>query len=232
MEEQSRLVSLIGNDIEKLKNAKILLFGVGGVGSYALEMLVRSFVGHITIVDNDVVSKSNINRQLIAYQSTINQAKIDVAKKRIMDINPECQVSVYKMFVLPENLDNFEFSNYDYVIDAIDTVSAKIAIIEKAKKANVPVISCMGTGNKFHPELLKITDIQKTTVCPLARVIRYELRRRGINHVTVLSSTEEPIKNGSNIPGSIAYVPSLAGILIASYVINRLLGKNNDQNLH
>ncbi len=225
MEEISRLVSLIGSDVEKLKQTKILLFGVGGVGSYVLEMLARSFIGHITIVDNDTVSKSNINRQLIAYQSTVGLKKVDVAKTRILDINPECMVSTHETFVLPQNLDNFEFSNYDYIIDAIDTVSAKIAIIEKAKKENVPVISCMGTGNKFHPELLKITDIQKTTVCPLARVMRYELRRRGINHVTVLSSTELPQKNGTSIPGTIAYVPSAAGILIASYVINHILGK-------
>ncbi|MBQ8292546.1 MAG: tRNA threonylcarbamoyladenosine dehydratase [Bacilli bacterium] len=225
MEETSRIESLIGTDIEKLKNAKILIFGVGGVGSYVVEMLARSFVGHLTIVDSDIVQKSNINRQLIAYQSTIGLDKVFVEKQRILDIFPNCEVITHKMFVLPENLSFFEFSKYDYIIDAIDTVSAKIAIIEKAQKENVKIISSMGTGNKFHPELLKIMDISKTSVCPLARVMRYELRKRNINHLTVLSSTEAPVKTASNVPGSMAYVPSAAGILIASHVINEILGK-------
>ena len=224
MEELSRIESL-GVDVQKLKNAKILLFGVGGVGSYTLEMLARCFIGHLTIVDNDVVQSSNINRQLVAYQSTIGLDKVDVAKQRILDINPNCEVITHKMFVLPENISFFEFSQYDYIIDAIDTISAKIAIIEKAKKDNVKIISSMGTGNKFHPELLKIMDLSKTTVCPLARVMRYELRKININHVTVLSSTEEPQKINSNTPGSIAYVPSAAGILIASHVVNEIIGK-------
>lgn len=225
MEETSRLEMLIGENIQKLKNAKVLVFGIGGVGSYIVEALARSFVGSITIVDSDVVSKSNINRQLVAYQSTIGKYKVDVAKSRILDINPNCLVDVYKTFVLPENLSNFEFSKYDYIIDAIDTVTSKIAIIENAKNNNIPVISCMGTGNKFHPELLKITDIQKTTICPLARVMRYELRKRNINHVDVLYSTEEPIKTNSNIPGSTSYVPSAAGLIIAGFVINKIIGK-------
>lgn len=225
MEETSRLEMLIGEDIQKLKKAKILIFGIGGVGSYVVETLARSFVGSITLVDNDVVSRSNINRQLVAYQSTIGKDKVSVAKERILDINPNCNVITYKTFVLPENLSNFEFLEYDYIIDAIDTVSAKLAIIEKAKASNIPVISCMGTGNKFHPELLKITDIQKTTVCPLARVMRYELRKRNINHVDVLYSNEEPVKTNNNIPGSTSYVPSVAGIMIAGYVINKIIGK-------
>ena len=222
IEETSRIVGL-GVDLEKLKNAKILLFGVGGVGSYTLEMLARSFIGNITIVDGDIVSKSNINRQLVAYQSTVGKSKVEVAKERILDINPNCNVTCIDSFIYPENLANLEFSNYDYIIDAIDTVSTKLAIIEKAKKEEIPVISSMGTGNKFHSELLKITDISKTTVCPLARTMRYELRKRGINHVDVLSSTENPVKTGSNTPASIAYVPSAAGILIASYVINKII---------
>ena len=225
MEETSRLEMLIGEDIQKLKKAKILVFGIGGVGSYVVEALARSFLGSITLVDNDVVSKSNINRQLVAYQSTIGKDKVLVAKERILDINPNCNVITYKTFVLPENLSNFEFLEYDYIIDAIDTVSTKLAIIEKAKVSNIPVISCMGTGNKFHPELLKITDIQKTTVCPLARVMRYELRKRNINHVDVLYSNEEPVKTNNNIPGSTSYVPSVAGIMIAGYVINKIIGK-------
>lgn len=224
LEETSRIESL-GVDIDKLKNAHILLFGVGGVGSYALEMFARCFVGHITIVDGDVVSKSNINRQLVAYQSTVGQKKVDVARKRILDINPNCEVTCVDSFLLPENLENFNFSSYDYIIDAIDTVSTKIAIIEKAKNENIPVISSMGTGNKFHPELLKIMDISKTSVCPLARTVRYELRKRGINHVDVLSSTEVPVKTGTRAPASIAYVPSAAGILIASHVINKIIEK-------
>ena len=225
MEETSRLEMLIGNDLEKLKKAKILVFGVGGVGSYIVETLARSFVGHITIVDNDVVSRSNINRQLVAYQSTIGKDKVSVSKERILDINPNCIVDTYKTFILPENLSNFEFLDYDYIIDAIDTVTSKLAIIEMAKTKNVPVISCMGTGNKFHPELLKIVDIQKTSICPLARVMRYELRKRNINHVDVLYSTEEPYKTNNSIPGSTAYVPSVAGILIAGFVVNKIIGK-------
>ena len=225
MEETSRLEMLIGDDLEKLKKAKILVFGVGGVGSYVVETLARSFVGHITIVDNDVVSRSNINRQLVAYQSTIGKDKVSVSKERILDINPNCVVDTYKTFILPENLSNFAFSEYDYIIDAIDTVTSKLAIIEMAKNKNIPVISCMGTGNKFHPELLKIVDIQKTTICPLARVMRYELRKRNINHVDVLYSTEEPVKTNNNIPGSTAYVPSVAGIMIAGFVVNKIIGK-------
>lgn len=225
MEETSRLEMLIGEDINKLKNAKILVFGLGGVGSYVVEALSRSFIGHLTIVDNDVVSESNINRQLLAYHSTIGKYKVDVSKQRILDINKNCEVITHKTFILPENLSNFEFLDYDYIIDAIDTVTSKLAIIEMAKNKNVPVISCMGTGNKFHPELLKIMDIQKTTICPLARVMRYELRKRGINHVDVLSSTEEPVKTNSNTPGSTSYVPSVAGIMIAGYVINKIIGR-------
>lgn len=224
MEETSRIERL-GIDLEKLKKANILLFGVGGVGSYVLESLTRSFIGHITIVDNDIVSKSNINRQLVAYQSTIGEKKVNVAKKRILDINPDCEVTCVDSFLLPENLENFSFSSYDYIIDAIDTVSTKIAIIEKAKKENVPVISSMGTGNKFHPEKFKIVDISKTNTCPLAKVMRYELRQRGINHVDVLYSDEIPVKTINNVPGSISYVPSAAGILIAAYVINKIIEK-------
>lgn len=224
LEETSRIESL-GVDLEKLKNANILLFGVGGVGSYVLEMLARSFIGKITIVDSDIVSKSNINRQLVAYQSTIGKKKVSVARERILDIFPNCEVTCVDSFILPQNLANMEFSGYNYIIDAIDTVSTKIAIIEKAKNENIPVISSMGTGNKFHPELFKITDISKTSVCPLARTMRYELRKRGINHVDVLYSTEEPVKTNSNVPGSIAYTPSAAGILIASYVINKIIEK-------
>ena len=225
MEETSRLEMLIGEDLEILKKAKILVFGGGGVGSYVVETFARSFVGNITIVDNDVVSRSNINRQLVAYQSTIGKDKVSVSKERILDINPNCIVNTHKTFILPENLSNFEFLDYDYIIDAIDTVTSKIAIIEMAKNKNVPVISCMGTGNKFHPELLKIVDIQKTTICPLARVMRYELRKRNINHVDVLYSTEEPVKTNNSIPGSTAYVPSVAGIMIAGFVVNKIIGK-------
>jgi tRNA A37 threonylcarbamoyladenosine dehydratase len=224
MEETSRIESL-GVDIEKLQNANILLFGVGGVGSYVLEMLARSFIGKITIVDSDIVQKSNINRQLVAYQSTVGKKKVEVAKQRILDIFPNCEITCVDSFVLPENLANFEFSKYDYIIDAIDTVSSKIAIIEKAKKENIPVISSMGTGNKFHPELFKIVDISKTNTCPLAKVMRYELRKRGINHVDVLYSDEIPVKTENNVPGSISYTPSAAGILIASYVINKIIEK-------
>ena len=224
---------LIGkNALATLKKSRVAVFGAGGVGGYVIEALARSGVGAIDIIDNDTVSESNINRQIIALRSTIGLLKTEVVKKRVEDINPECKVTVYETFVLPENIDTFDFSKYDYVVDAIDTVSGKLAIIEKAYNEGVPVISSMGTGNKLDPTKFSVTDISKTSVCPLARVMRYELKKRGIKKLKVLFSTEEPIKpntekdeRGKVPPGSISFVPSVAGLIIGGGVIKDLIKK-------
>ncbi|MEE1060138.1 MAG: tRNA threonylcarbamoyladenosine dehydratase [Treponema sp.] len=228
MSQFERTELLIGtNSVEKLKKMKVAVFGIGGVGSYVVEALARCGIGSFDLIDKDVVSESNINRQIIALHSTVGIAKVEVAKKRILDINPCAIVNTYETFFLPENAKEFDFVQYDYVIDAVDTVSAKIEIIRKAKEANVPVISCMGTGNKLNPLEFKIADISKTSVCPLARVMRKELSKRGIQNVKCLYSTEKPVNNGAQengkpIPASISYVPSVAGLVIAGEVIRDL----------
>lgn len=222
---------LIGEKaIATLKNSRVAVFGAGGVGGYVIESLARSGVGAIDIIDNDTVSESNINRQIIALRSTIGSFKTEIARKRVLDINPDCKVTLFKTFVLPENIDSFDFSCYDYIVDAIDTVSGKLAIIEKAYKEGIPVISSMGTGNKLDPTKFTITDISKTSVCPLARVMRYELKKRGVKKVKVLFSTEGPIKpdksenSGKRTPpGSISFVPSAAGLIIGGEVIKDLI---------
>ncbi len=221
---------LIGSAaLERLANARVCLFGVGGVGSYAAEALARAGVGAIDIVDNDTVSITNINRQLCALTSTVGQNKVDVVEKRLLDINPELKVTKYLDFVLPENIDKYDFSSYDYVIDAVDTVSAKLAIIEAAKSAGVEVISCMGTGNKLQPMALTVTDIGKTSTCPLARVMRRELKARGISHVKVIYSTEPPTKAAGsaetkrNVPASISFVPSVAGLIAAGEAVKHII---------
>lgn len=228
----TRTEMLIGERaLAKLKNSRVLVFGVGGVGGYVCEALARAGIGSITLVDNDTVSESNINRQIIALTSTVGQLKTDVMKKRILDINPDADVITHNIFVLPENIDEFDFKGYDYIVDAIDTVSGKLAIIEKAYSSGVPVISSMGTGNKFDPTKFEITDINKTSVCPLARVMRYELRNRGVKKLKVLYSKEEPIKpdnkavgtTGKAVPGSISFVPSAAGLIIGGEVIKDLI---------
>ena len=217
---------------EALFQKKVTVFGVGGVGGYVCEMLARSGVGTLQIVDHDTVGKSNINRQIIALSSTVGKDKVEVMAERIKEINPDCKVITQKTFFLPENAEDFDLSSSDFVVDAIDTVSGKIAIIEKCVKGGIPVISSMGTGNKMHPELLEIADISKTSVCPLARVMRRELKKRGIAHLPVLFSKEEPIRptffdddtpKGKAAPASSPFVPSSAGILIASYVVRELL---------
>lgn len=224
-----RTKSLIGTDaFAKLQSSRVIVFGVGGVGGYVVEALVRSGLGEITIVDNDVVSESNINRQIIALHSTVGRPKVEVMKERILDINPECKVNALQTFFLPENADDFDFSKYHYVVDAIDTVTAKIEIIRRAKEAGVPVISSMGTGNKLDPSKFQIADISKTSVCPLARVMRRELKARHISKVKVLFSTEESAgvvtddSNGRHAPASIAFVPSVGGLLIAGQVVRDL----------
>lgn len=228
MEELSRTSLLIGQDnINTLKNKTVLICGVGGVGSYVTEGLARMGIGHLILVDNDVVSLSNFNRQIIALKSTVGKLKVDVEKKRINDILEETLVTTYPYFINNENI-NLIFNNkIDYIVDAIDTVSSKILLIKKSFELNIPIISSMGTGNRLDPSALKIMDLAKTSACPLARVMRYELRKIGITHLKVLSSTELPLKikevSNSKIIGSVSFVPSIGGLLIASEVVKDLL---------
>ena len=227
-EEFKREAMLLGEEaIKKLEGSYVALFGLGGVGSYAAEALARSGVGRILLIDNDVVSKSNINRQLCALQSTVGRYKVDVVAERLLDINPDIIIEKRYDFVLPENISSFNFEGFDYVIDAIDTVSAKLAIAQSATEHGTPMISCMGTGNKLDPTALTVTDIAKTSVCPLARVMRRELKKRGIAHLPVVFSTEEPKvqinHDGKKIPpASIAFVPSVAGLIAASEAIKSI----------
>ena len=228
----SRAELLLGEEaLHKLRSARVALFGIGGLGSFAAEALARGGVGHITLVDGDTVSITNINRQLIALHSTVGKEKTAVMAERIADISPETEVETYPVVYGAENRDLLDFSTYDYVIDAIDTVTSKLILIEEAKKAGVPVISCMGTGNKFHPERFEVTDISKTSVCPLAKVMRKELKVRGIKNVKVVYSKEEPQKPAESpetgkrqIPGSLSFVPPVAGLLLAGEVIRHIAG--------
>lgn len=214
--------------LEALENKKVMVVGLGGVGGYVVEALTRMGIGHFILIDHDVVSESNINRQLIATYQTIGQKKIDVMKERMLTIQPEVDVKTLDMFVLPENIDSINFEGVDYIVDAIDCVTAKIALILKAKELNIPIISSMGTGNKVNPALLEITDIYKTSMCPLAKVMRHELKKRGIRKLKVLYSKEEQQKNiivdgKKRAPGSTPFVPSSAGLLIASEVTADLI---------
>ena len=230
MERFSRTELLLGADgLQKLHNARVAVFGIGGVGGYVVEALARSGIGALTLIDADKVSESNINRQIIALSSTLGMYKTHAAKARVQDISPNCSVETLEIFYLPET-DGVDFSAFDYVVDAVDTVSAKLAIIERAKAANVPVISAMGAGNKLDPTLFEVADISKTSVCPLARVMRRELKQRGIDHVKVVYSKEEPQpakavdeETGKAIPASIAFVPSVVGLIIAGEVIKDLI---------
>ena len=219
-----RIAALIGEEsVEKLKNARVIVFGLGGVGGYTAEALARSGVGAMDIVDNDVFVLSNINRQIGALHSTIGQKKTEVMTKRLRDINPALQITAHELFVLPENVSQFDFSSYDYVVDAIDTVKAKIAIIERAKACGVPVISAMGAGNKLDPTKFKAADISKTSVCPLARAVRQELKKRGVNGVKTVYSEETPVKTGLSVPASVVYATAAMGLLIAKEVIEDLI---------
>lgn len=224
--------------LDKLADSRVAVFGVGGVGGYAVEALARSGIGAIDLIDNDKVCLSNLNRQIIATHKTIGKYKVDAAEERLIDINPEIKVFKHRVFLLPENASDFDFSQYDYVIDAIDTVAGKIALAEKAQEAGVPIISSMGAGNKLNPEAFEVTDIYKTSVCPLARVMRRELKKRGIKKLKVVYSKEQAIKHldiaggentdsRSHTPGSAAFVPSVAGLIIAGEVIKDLTGVNN-----
>lgn len=224
MKQFIRTETLIGKEkLDKLVHSHVAVFGVGGVGGYVVEALARSGVGHITIIDKDVVSESNINRQIIATYDTLGMSKVDVMKKRILSINPSCIVDAIEMFYLPEVSHLIDFSKFDYVVDAVDTVTAKLLIVEKCYEAKIPVVSSMGTGNKLDPTKFKIADINQTSICPLAKVMRYELRQRGISHLKCLYSTEEVIKTVDRTPASIAFVPSVAGLIIASEVVKDLL---------
>lgn len=233
--EFSRTELLLGEEaMSQLKNARVMVLGVGGVGSHCIEALARAGVGNLILVDNDTVSLTNINRQSIAFHSTVGQYKTKVMAEKIADICPSCDVKTYEMFVLPENIVSLFEEPVDYIIDAIDTVTAKLALVEKAKELNIPIISSMGTGNKLHGELFEITDISKTSVCPLCKVMRKELKARGIYHLKVLYSKEQPLKpagdtgedKGSRraLPGSVSFVPPVAGLLIAGEVIRDITG--------
>ncbi|MCR4900437.1 MAG: tRNA threonylcarbamoyladenosine dehydratase [Treponema sp.] len=222
-EEFSRTEKLIGPDaMKKLKASHVAIFGIGGVGGYVAEALARSGVFKLDLIDKDNVDLTNLNRQIIALHSTVGRPKVDVMKERILDINPKAQVKTFQCFYLPETCEQFDFSEYDYVVDAVDTVTAKLALIGQAKEAGVPIICSMGAGNKLDPSLFEVADISKTSVCPLARVIRQECKKRGIKDVKVVYSKEKPVIRDT-VPASCAFVPSAAGLIIASQVIKDLL---------
>ena len=243
----SRTELLLGKEaMERLSRARVAVFGIGGVGGYTVEALVRSGVGAIDLIDDDKVCLTNINRQIIATRKTVGQYKAEVMRDRILDINPDAQVEVRKCFYLPENADEFDFTEYSYVVDAVDTVTAKIEIIMRAQAAGVPVISCMGAGNKLDPTQFHVADIYKTTMCPLAKVMRHELKKRGVKKLKVVYSTEKPVRpledmsvscrshcvcppgtahkctERRDIPGSVAFVPPVAGLILAGEVIKDL----------
>lgn len=232
----SRTELLLGSSaMDKLKHATVAVFGLGGVGGYVVEALARSGVGALVLVDHDTISLTNINRQIFATHSTLGMEKAEVAKARVLDINPEITVTAHKIFYGPDTAHLLDFSQYDYIVDAIDTVTGKLALITAAQAAGTPIISSMGTGNKLDPSKFQITDITKTSVCPLARVMRKECAKRGIRHLKVLFSTEDPLspdpvteelpEGRRSLPGSVAYVPSVAGLMIAGSVIQDLTTK-------
>ena len=227
----SRSELVFGKDaMERLKNARVAVFGIGGVGGYTVEALARPGVGALDLIDDDKVCITNLNRQILATRSTVAKYKVDVARDRILDINPNCQVTTYQTFFMPDTADQFDFSQYDYVVDAIDTVTGKLALVQHAHDAGTPIISCMGTGNKLNPALFEVADISKTSMCPLARVMRRELSKRGIRHLKVVYSKEEAISptgweaeaaalGKRQIPGSSAFVPGAAGLILAGEVV-------------
>ena len=236
MKEQfSRTQILLGEAaVEKLKNARVAVFGVGGVGGYTVEALARCGVGSLDLIDSDTVSVSNINRQILATHSTVGMLKVEAARMRILDINPECNVRTYPIFYLPETAEQFDFSAYDYIVDAIDTVTGKLQLVERAVAAGTPIICSMGTGNKLDPAAFQVADISKTSMCPLARIMRKELKKRGINHLKVVYSQEEALtpdvdpeelaRTGKRqIPGSVAFVPGAAGLILAGEVVKDLI---------
>ena len=235
-EQFLRTEMLLGRDaIEKLHSARVAVFGLGGVGGYAVEALARSGVGSLDLIDSDIVSISNLNRQILAAHSTVGMLKVDAARNRVLDINPACVVRTYPIFYTPETADSFDFTQYDYIVDAIDTVTGKLALVERAVAVNKPIICCMGTGNKLDASAFQVADISKTSMCPLARVMRKELSKRGIRHLKVVYSQEEAITptgweeeaaalSKRQIPGSVAFVPGAAGLLLAGEVVRDLTG--------
>lgn len=227
MENQyTRTELLLGKEgVARLKQAKVAVFGVGGVGGYVVEALARSGVGSFVLVDSDTVNVTNINRQIIATHDTVGRYKTEVMKERILSINPEAEIEIRNCFFLPENKEEFDFTQYSYVVDAVDTVTAKIELVMQAQAAKVPVISSMGAGNKLDAAAFEVADIYKTSVCPLAKVMRRELKKRNVKHLKVVYSKEEPIKHeAGRLPGSVAFVPSVAGFIIAGEVIKDLSG--------
>ena len=239
MDEQFlRTAMLLGADaVEKLRNARVAVFGIGGVGGYTVEALARSGVGQLDVIDNDTVSRSNINRQILATHSTVGMPKVEAAKMRILDINPGCVVRTHQVFYTPETADLFDFSQYDYIVDAIDTVTGKLQLAERAVAAGTPIICSMGTGNKLDPAAFQVADISKTSMCPLARIMRKELKKRGIHHLKVVYSQEEARKpdvdeeelqrtGKRQIPGSVAFVPGAAGLILAGEVVKDLVEKD------
>lgn len=224
MEQFARIIKMTGPDwLSSLQTKKVAVFGLGGVGSYVVEALVRNGLGEIVLVDHDTIDITNLNRQLYALHSTIGMAKVDVARSRCLDINPNLKITTYQEFYLPDQGQEDIFKDCDFVIDAIDTVKAKLALIENCQRLEVPIISSMGTGNKLDPSRFVISDINKTSVCPLARVMRRELKQRGIKKCPVLYSTESPQAVDGNTPGSVSFVPSVAGLMLAGYVIKELV---------
>ena len=236
MKEQfSRTEILLGEAaVNKLHNARVAVFGIGGVGGYTVEALARCGVGQLDLIDSDTVSVSNINRQILATHSTVGMLKVDAAKARVLDINPDCEVRTYPIFYLPDTAEQFDFTQYDYIVDAIDTVTGKLQLVERAVAAGTPIICSMGTGNKLDPCAFMVSDISKTSMCPLARVMRKELKKRGINHLKVVYSQEEAMTpdvdpeelarlGKRQIPGSVAFVPGAAGLILAGEVVKDLI---------
>ena len=236
-DELLRTAMLLGEEaVDKLQKARVAIFGIGGVGGYTLEALARAGVGQLDLIDSDTVSRSNINRQILATQSTVGMPKVEAGKKRVLDINPDCVVRTWEIFYTPETADQFDFTRYDYIVDAIDTVTGKLMLIQRAHECGTPIISCMGTGNKLDASAFEVSDISKTTMCPLARIVRKELGKRGIKHLKVVYSKEEALSptgweeearalGKRQIPGSVSFVPGAAGLILAGEVIKDLAAK-------
>ena len=236
-EQFLRTQMLLGTEaLERLQKARVAVFGIGGVGGYTVEALARSGIGQLDLIDSDTVSVSNINRQILATHSTVGMPKVEAAKARILDINPDCVVRTHQMFYLPETADQFDFTQYDYIVDAIDTVTGKLQLAQRAQEAGTPIISCMGTGNKLDASAFRVSDISKTTMCPLARITRKELGKRGIKHLKVVYSQEEALSptgweeeakalGKRQIPGSVSFVPGTAGLILAGEVIKDIANK-------
>ena len=241
MEEQFlRTAMLLGQEaVQRLQKARVAVFGLGGVGGYVVEALARGGVGQLDLIDSDTIGLSNLNRQLLATRSTLGMAKVEAGRQRVLDINPDCIVRTYPVFYTPETADSFDFRDYDYIVDAIDTVPGKLALVEQAATAGTPLICCMGTGNKLDPSAFRVEDISKTSMCPLARVMRRELGKRGIRHLKVVYSQEEALTptgwekeaaalGKRQIPGSVSFVPGAAGLILAGQVIRDIAGGGKD----